>query len=446
MRYFGHCLLVACLSLGIWLVPASAAPAPSSYIVVLDDSVADPASVAEAHGHAHGFQAKFVYSHAMKGYAATLTADAAAVITDDPRVLFVALDRVLHLAVQSPTPPQPAQVPSFGVRRIDSDLSSTASGDGHGSVPINVAILDSGIDPRHPDLVVGKGVNCADGGRGDTRDVLYHGTMVAGLVGALDNGIGRVGVAPGATLIPVRVSDADGFIPESDLLCGIEWVTSTRNDRNRTNDIAVANMSLGSLPDDPREDDGNCGLTNGDPTHLAICNLVAAGVTPVASAGNETLDFALSYPATYQEVLAVTAMEDNDGEPGGLGVGQPSCPDLPFELQDDTEAFFSNFATLPEDQAHTVAAPGVCIGSTYPGGLYASDSGTSYSAPLLSGTVALCIASGPCAGLTPAQIVTKIVADAAAYNNANLGYGFEGDPNHPIPDMYYGYLVRAALY
>ena len=56
------------------------------------------------------------------------------------------------------------------------------------------------------------------------------------------------------------------------------------------------------------------------------------------------------------------------------------------------------------------------------------------------------IASEPCVGLTPEQIIAKIVNDAAAYNNANLDYGFDGDPNHPIAGRYYGYLVRAALY
>ena len=81
--------------------------------------------------------------------------------------------------------------------------------------------------------------------------------------------------------------------------------------------------------------------------------------------------------------------------------------------------------------------PTDCIGS---------GTGTSFSAPLVTGTVTLCIASGPCAGLTPAQIVTKIVADAAAYNVANPGYGFTGDPQHPGAGKYYGNLIRAALY
>jgi len=64
----------------------------------------------------------------------------------------------------------------------------------------------------------------------------------------------------------------------------------------------------------------------------------------------------------------------------------------------------------------------------------------------VAGVAALCIASGPCAGLTPAQIVQKLVSDASAYNTANPGYGFAGDPLRPQTGKYYGYLVRAGLY
>jgi len=69
-----------------------------------------------------------------------------------------------------------------------------------------------------------------------------------------------------------------------------------------------------------------------------------------------------------------------------------------------------------------------------------------YGTPHVAGTVALCIASGACAGLTPAQIIQKIVSDAAAYNTANTGYGFVGDPIRPEPGKYFGFLVRAASY
>jgi subtilisin len=72
--------------------------------------------------------------------------------------------------------------------------------------------------------------------------------------------------------------------------------------------------------------------------------------------------------------------------------------------------------------------------------------GTSFSAPHVAGIVALCAAAGRCARLSPARVVDKIVSDAAAYNLANPGYGFQGDPLRPINGKYYGYLIRAGLY
>jgi subtilisin len=138
-----------------------------------------------------------------------------------------------------------------------------------------------------------------------------------------------------------------------------------------------------------------------------------------------------------------------DGQPGGFGV-PPSGLNCPA-YTDDSTAGFSNFATLPGDQVHTVAAPGVCLTSTYgdakQDNIFAFGSGTSFASPQVAGTVALCIYFGPCAGLTPAQIVQKIVTDATTYNQTNPGYGFAGDPLHSSdPNKYYGYLIRAGLY
>jgi subtilisin family serine protease len=111
---------------------------------------------------------------------------------------------------------------------------------------------------------------------------------------------------------------------------------------------------------------------------------------------------------------------------------------------DDGYASFSNFAVLDADRAHTIAAPGVCILSTYPGGAYATGSGTSMAAPHVAGEVALCLGengtAGPCAGRTPAQIVSGLRADAAAAS-AGLG-GFSGDPAHAFSNRFYGYLGR----
>jgi subtilisin family serine protease len=188
--------------------------------------------------------------------------------------------------------------------------------------------------------------------------------------------------------------------------------------------------------------------------HLAICDSVAAGVTYVVAAGNDAADMQGSIPAAYDEVLTAAGLRDYDGLPGGFGSPGSECPST--NPLDDGAFLLSNFATLASDQAHTIAAPGVCILSTvapgshlFPGTeLYGTISGTSMSSPHVAGTVALCIATGACAGLTPAQIIQKLRGDAEKYNTTKgKDYGFIGDPLRPFDGgQYYGYLIRAASY
>jgi hypothetical protein len=193
---------------------------------------------------------------------------------------------------------------------------------------------------------------------------------------------------------------------------------------------------------------------------LAICRLTSLGVVWVNSAGNESQDIACCLEPTYDEVLTVTAIGDYVGGPGGLAPAICGAFDdkTDFDQDDDEFAFFSNFVVEPADRDHTVAAPGVCLRSTtrlancahlspkprtcYIRELY----GTSFAAPLATGTVALCIKSGSCGGLTAPQIIDKIVADAAAYNLAHPDYGFVGDPLRPAKRNYYGYLINAGIY
>jgi subtilisin family serine protease len=439
-------VLIGLVAAAFGLGSAQAEPGTGNYIVVLKDGRSSPAQVAAQHEKAHGFTAEHVYSHALRGYAATLPQAALVGITSRPEVEFVSEDGEL----QAMQVEMPEQVVSIGVRRIDGDKSSTRSGDGRGTVNVNVAVIDDGpIDAAHPDLNVVGSRSClsrSDPISNPKPPGGFHSTMVAGFIGARDNGFGRVGIAPGARIWAVEALDNNGYGRDSELICAIDWVTSTRRDGDPSNDIAVANMSLGGqLP--ASAPTGACG--SGDDARLtAICGAVAAGVTLVAAAGNEAVDFQRVWPATLDVVLTASAMADFDGEQGGLQPPSAGCVESAGPNVDDTAAWFSNFATLPDDRVHTVAAPGVCIGSTFPGGLYAISSGTSFATPLVAGTVALCVASGPCAGLTPRQIIQKMVGDATSYNTTkkNSSYGFDGDPLRPISGKYYGYLIRAAQY
>jgi subtilisin family serine protease len=329
-----------------------------------------------------------------------------------------------------------------GVERIDGDKSSTRSGDGKGSVNVNVAVLDSGIDATDPELNVVGGTNCTHDKLGATVDPAWHGTFVSGIIGARDNASGVVGVAPDARLYSVRVLNKNGSGNTSMILCGIDWVTATRADSDPSNDIALANMSFGTKG----SDDGNCGLSKKDPVHHAICNSTGRGIVYVASAGNSADDLSNHIAAAYDEVLTATGIADYDGQPGSLS--PPTCAS---DGRDDTAATFSNYATTTTDEAHTIAAPAVCITSTVPTTVspngYATSNGTSFAAPHVTGTVALCLNSAACAGLSPTQILRKIVSDAAAYTTTNPDYGFQGDPLHPNTDNHqYGDLIHAASY
>ncbi len=229
--------------------------------------------------------------------------------------------------------------------------------------------------------------------------------------GALDNGIGVVGVAPGVRLWAVRILNSAGNGLLSWYVCGLDWIAAQRDPHDPARPLFEAvNMSVAK----PGSDDRNCGLTNHDIVHRAICRLVASGVTVVAAAGNNSFNAAKLIPASYNEVITVSALADSDGLPGGKG-GR-LCYSWGSWDRDDTFANFSNYGGDVD-----LIAPGKCTYSTVPGSRYGWLSGTSMAAPLVTGAVALYKASRPDA--TPAQVKAALIAAG------NLDWSVSSDPD-----------------
>jgi len=250
-----------------------------------------------------------------------------------------------------------------------------------------VAVVDTGVDFSHRELASqiwvnpgeiphngvdddGNGfVDDAGGwdfvqGDGDPSDQNGHGTHVAGIIAAANDGFGSTGVAHGSTIMVVRVLDADGMGSISDVAAGIRYAVDNGAD--------VINLSLG-----------------GDYSSTLRSALVYAGqngILVVAAAGNEAAA-APAYPAAFSAELTNV-----------LSVGAHDS--------DDARASFSNGAS----GAVQVDAPGVSIYSTLPGNRYGRFSGTSMAAPHVAGLAALALSADP--GLNP-QTLRSLIVDGA---------------------------------
>ena len=350
--------------------PAAAQVIPGHYIVVLKAG-AGAAEVANT----HAVNPHHSYAHALNGFAAEVSEGRLRALHNDPRVEMIEQDVLLYAT---------GQVVPSGVQRIGATLSPAAKIDGLDErVNVDIAILDTGIDLTHPDLNVYRAVSFSPSNT-TGNDGHGHGTHVAGTAAALDNGIGVVGVAPGSRLWAVKVLDDSGSGSLSAILSGIDYVTQNASQ------IEVVNMSL-------------AGQGTSASLRQAIQNSVAKGVVYVVAAGNSNAEiygndgtFGTAddyFPASYPEVMTISALADSDGKAGGTGLATSYGPD-------DTIASFSDYSlsvvagnpvTSP-GRAIDLAAPGVNIYSTYKGGAYATMSGTSMASPHVAGAVALYIA------------------------------------------------------
>ncbi len=358
---------------------------PGKYIVVMKQGKSPLDALKE-----HRINAKNIFD-GVQGFSASMSAAQVDILRHDPDVAIVEPDYVVTAFAQSnPT----------GIQRIGALTHPVAKINGIDErVDVDVAIIDTGIDLDHPDLNVVANKNLINASQtGD--DDNGHGSHVAGTVAALDNDIGVVGVAPGARLWAVKVLDAQGSGAMSTIIAGIDYVTTNAAQ------IDVANMSLG------------CECTSAA-LNEAIKRSVQAGVVYVVAAGNSAKDAKNYSPANHPDVITVSAIADFNGQAGG-GASATCRSDV-----DDTLADFSNFGAVVE-----IAAPGVCINSTYKNGGYAVLSGTSMASPHVTGAAALYVAiNGKPANATGVVAVRSALIAQAVPQNSPTGFTGDKDSN-----------------
>ena len=336
-----------------------------------------------------GFRVDARFAWAVQGFAARLTAGQLAALRRDPAVARVVPDSPVSI-VGDTWPP--------GVRRVNGPGTETAA---VADTDIDVAVLDTGIGPvggptgADAELNVVGGQDCRAGATGNMTDGHGHGTHVAGTIGARDNGVGVVGVAPGARLWSVRVFDSSGRGSTSTVICGIDWVAQWAV--NHPGRPMVANMSLRGLDDYAGSNHCDAeGRDARDPEHQAICAASAAGVVFVVAAGNEHDNTDNYIPARYDEVITVAAISDFDGLPGGQSTQGTisNCSPPSGTEKDDTFARYSNFGSAVD-----IVAPGTCIRSLAPGTgstvKTAVMTGTSMAAPHVSGAIGRYLVTHP---------------------------------------------------
>ncbi len=326
------------------------APIPGQYVVVLKEDVALRGLGAQMKGKALGLLKKnggneaslgFVYANAIQGFSAKLNPAQLRALADDDAIAYIEEDFEVTL-VQKGKPggggtTQPSQSIPWGITKVG------GAGDGTGK---RAWIIDTGIDLDHPDLKVASyGFTAFTSGKDNSLDDGNgHGTHVAGTVAALNNTIGVVGVAAGATVVPVKVLSSSGSGSNSGVIAGVDYVK--------------ANASVG--------DAANMSLGGGVSTALdnAVISAAAAGIKFALAAGNSSADANTSSPARANGPNIYTVSAHNSS---------------------DVFASFSNFGNPPIE----FCAPGVSISSTWKGGGYNIISGTSMAAPHVCGILLL---------------------------------------------------------
>lgn len=339
-----------------------------SYIVLLRQDGGDVAQKIGMLKARHGrFVEDNVYRHALQGFSARLPSSLMRKLAADPDVVLVEKDLEVR-AVSQETP--------WGITHSGAAASSTAAGNGSGQVSgVRIYILDTGIQPTHPDLNVQGGINFSGRKQSDWSDRNGHGTHVAGTAAARDNGSHVVGIAPGAPLYAVKVLGDNGSGYLSNVVRGVDWVVSHKGATPK-----IVNMSLGAY--------SGTAETSLD---IAVRSAIEQGVVFAIAAGNDSRDAALYSPAHVSEAITV----------GAYAISS-------------TFAGFSNYGAVVD-----ILAPGVGILSTWVRSSTATISGTSMAAPHVAGAAALYLSQN--AGATPAQVRNALVDEAGALAGTTPG-------------------------
>lgn len=363
MSFFKNSLLMCAVLANLQV---NAGENPVGHIIVYKDNV-NPVNETARIAAQRGLKVGRIFKHSIKGafISQDLNPEALEALKKNPTIAYIEKNGRVWKSAQS--------IPK-SLNRTQADQASSIDGFDEASA-VEVAILDTGIDNDHPDLNINTTMSVAftESSKGprfnrtinqsnspsawDDKD--GHGTHVSGTVGAIDNNIGVVGVAPGASLSAVKVLNDDGSGSYAQVIAGIDYVAANAAT------FSVANMSLG----------GGFSQALND----AVAKAVNKGVAFVVAAGNENSNAANYSPASEPSAITVSAIVDTDGLPGGLG------PSHAYG-NDDTLASFSNYGNLVD-----VAAPGVGILSTWNDGTIYSISGTSMASPHVAGAVALFI-------------------------------------------------------